>query len=297
MVKHNKIKLIHAQSLRGEYTAFFARAISFISSDKVFLLTNRHNYFFLSCEPDFFWKNIFYFISCHLVDLNICVANHLSSKLINDLNVSKRKVKTIFNGVKPRDTTPFDQKQSSRKTPVIIYTGQLIERKNVICLLRALSLINLPYKCLIVGDGPEKARLHNFVKSNKLETKISFTQFTTDIDKYLAKADIFVLPSLAEGMSMSLLEAMSFGVACIVSDIDANKEIIIHQTNGLVFSLKLERYDLYSKLLLLLNSRILRRKLGKKSIRSINNKYSYSKILGKYLTLYNNFQIPEMSNE
>ena len=85
---------------------------------------------------------------------------------------------------------------------------------------------------------------------------------------------------------MSLLEAMSFGITCVVSDIDANKELIKHGKNGLIFSLKKGHVDLSNKLSLLLNYPELKTSLGKQSLMSIKKIYSANASLNKCSMTY-----------
>ena len=152
-------------------------------------------------------------------------------------------------------------------------------------LLRALAKVTYPFRCLIIGAGPEKQELEEFAQTQKLGSKVRFQPFTSNISRFLAKTDIFVLPSLAEGMSMSLLEAMSFGIACIVSDIDANTELINHMKNGLIFP-RGNIKDLSWNLNLLLNNDALRKKLGINAKHKIENGYCLSDTLKRYQQFY-----------
>lgn len=312
IIKKYGIEIVHTQTLRADYTLFFAKILNWFQKSfrgcqrqpweslsgsdchdatrlamtnrtRIFHSANRRNYLFLSCEPNFLFKNILYFFSCHLADFNICVANHLQYKLVNKLLVPKQKVVTISNGVKPRNID--SGRKHSSGIPLITFTGKLIKRKNVLCLLQALSQITLPYKCFIIGDGPEKQKLEEFAKTQQLGSKVRFQPFTPDVSRFLAKTDIFVLPSLAEGMSMSLLEAMSFGIACVVSDIDANTELITHMKNGLTFP-KNSAEDLSRDLNLILNKYKLRKRLGGNAKRKIKDNYYLSNTLKQYQLVY-----------
>lgn len=285
IILENNISIVQSQTLRADLTVILVKLLlkDKIGKDLIHI-SNRRNYLFLPCEPRFFWKNVLYFFSCHLADLNICVANHISHKLISKLHVPSQRVNTIFNGVRIRNIKTLNRKLISTP-PLIIYTGQLIKRKNVICLLRALSVITLPYKCLIIGDGPEKQSLVRYINEQKLEDKITFIPFTTNINRYLSKADIFVLPSLAEGMSMSLLEAMNFGLSCIVSDIDANTELINHMENGLIHPINNFRI-LAESITILLSNKSIMNDLKNSTRQTIIKTYNQISLFQKYTKTY-----------
>lgn len=283
IIKKYGIGIVHTQTLRADYTLFFAKILLPLDQIKIFHAANRRNYLFLTCEPNFLLKNILYFVSCHLADFNICVARHLRRKLMTRLMVPKSKIAVIPNGVDPLNIV--EKKNKINNPPLITYTGQLVKRKNLMLLLKALTQVTVPFKCLIIGGGPEKQKLEEFAQAKKLGSRVRFQPFTPNVSKFLAKTDIFVLPSLAEGMSMSLLEAMSFGIACVVSDIDANTELIKHMENSLIFP-KDNIKDLSGDLNLLLYNYKLRKRLGSNAKRKIENDYCLSDTLKRYLRIY-----------
>lgn len=283
IIKKYNIGIVHTQTLRADYTLFFAKLLLKLNNTKVLHIANRRNYFFISCEPNFLIKNILYFLSCHVVNFNICVAQHLRRKLVSRLLVPEAKVVVIPNGV---DSQNISKKQyKANNPPVVTYTGQLIKRKNVMLLLKALKLVKFPFRCWIIGDGPEKDRLKEYARRHNLKGKVIFQVHTRNVAKFLSKTDILVLPSLAEGLSMSLLEAMSFAIPCVVSDIDANRELITHFENGLIFPKKREKI-LGENIELLLTNKELKRKLGMKSYLKMKKDYDELDTLRKYQQFY-----------
>lgn len=98
--------------------------------------------------------------------------------------------------------------------PIVLYVGRLVPKKNIATLVSALREIDGPWHALVVGDGPERRRLealHNRV-----------THFTdvrpANMPDLYAAADLFVLPSVGEGMPLAVLEALASGLAVVVSD-------------------------------------------------------------------------------
>lgn len=103
---------------------------------------------------------------------------------------------------------------------VISFIGRLIETKGIKYFIKAIDLLERDdFKVLIVGDGVEYKKLINLAKNLNLQNKIIFTGFRRDIPDILSVTDIFVLPSLSEGLPIALLEAMASECACVVTDI------------------------------------------------------------------------------
>jgi len=280
LIKKHHFRLIQTHNLRSDYAVFL---------NKLFLkgfihISNKHNFFFQLNSLKSPLKNLFYIFSCHLADLNICVGKNISQKLIQKLKVSPKKVITIANSVSVKKQI----KKKKAKKPTILFTGRLVKRKNLLALLRSLKIIDQDFLCLLVGRGPEKKALQKYILKHNLQNKIKLVGFKSDVTPYLKAADIFVLPSLNEGLSKSLLEAMSCGLACIVSNIDSNTELIKHQKNGLVFDLKKGEKDLSKNLQILLKNATLRKKLGQKARKTILKlkNYTEKQMLEKYLRVF-----------
>jgi glycosyltransferase involved in cell wall biosynthesis len=85
-----------------------------------------------------------------------------------------------------------------------------------------------------VGDGDERAVGSQLVKEAGLEQKVTFQSFRQDVPDVLAAADIFVLPSLWEGLPIGLLEAMAMGKAVIATRVDGTREVVQTEKNGLL---------------------------------------------------------------
>ena len=103
---------------------------------------------------------------------------------------------------------------------IISFIGRLIETKGTRYLLDAIPLIKGEnFKVLIVGSGPDQRELIERVKKLGIKDKVVFTGFRKDISEILSVTDIFVLPSISEGLPIALLESMASQCACVVTDI------------------------------------------------------------------------------
>ena len=87
---------------------------------------------------------------------------------------------------------------------------------------------------MLLGDGPERSNLEQEVDSLAISEHVAFTGYQADVTPYLRSAHMFVLPSVAEGISNALLEAMSFGLACIASSVGGTVEVLDHGKYGVL---------------------------------------------------------------
>jgi glycosyltransferase involved in cell wall biosynthesis len=120
-----------------------------------------------------------------------------------------------------------------RELPVIFTAARLHNQKGHAHLLEAAALVP-DALFLLAGDGPERARLEGRARQLGIEGRVRFLGQRRDIPELLAICDLFVLPSLYEGLPLSLLEAMAAGKPVIAAAIPGNDEIIIDGKTGLL---------------------------------------------------------------
>jgi glycosyltransferase involved in cell wall biosynthesis/ribosomal protein S18 acetylase RimI-like enzyme len=145
------------------------------------------------------------------------------------------QILAIPNGVSPERVLPTISPDQRRRevgiegsAPMILSIGRLATGKGLEALIDAserLAHRHGDLRLVIVGEGPHRAALEKRVRQLGALTTIRFAGFTEDVGSWLAAADIVALPSVREGMSIALLEAMSAGCAIIASNIGSNREV------------------------------------------------------------------------
>ncbi|OFL66861.1 hypothetical protein HMPREF2758_06880 [Facklamia sp. HMSC062C11] len=116
---------------------------------------------------------------------------------------------------------------------ILTSVGELNDNKNHQIVIKALAEINDPkVHYIICGKGDNRDNLLKLAKELNVSDKIHLLGFRKDIPEILNQSDIFVFPSLREGLPVSLMEAMASGLPCIVSDIRGNKDLIEHVKGG-----------------------------------------------------------------
>jgi colanic acid/amylovoran biosynthesis glycosyltransferase len=123
--------------------------------------------------------------------------------------------------------------------PQLLCVGRLTPAKGQILLIRALAALARSGACFhltLVGAGPDRARIEAEISACDLAHAVTLTGALTqdEVRRRFARADIFVLPSLAEGIPVVLMEAMSCGVPCISTPVNGIPELVLHGQTGLL---------------------------------------------------------------
>jgi len=178
----------------------------------------------------------------------VIVFSEIQRDLLIKLGVPSDRVVIIPNGVDQHKYAPgySSLKYQLRTKKLFVYQGRIATEKNIEALLKGWKLAEMGDDCLLlmVGDGPMRNSLQ---PTYGKEHNIVWLGYISDehqrID-ILRAADVFILPSLVEGLSISLLEAMSCGVACLATDAGADGEVldngagIVLDTQGVTTQLK-----------------------------------------------------------
>jgi glycosyltransferase involved in cell wall biosynthesis len=169
--------------------------------------------------------------------------------------------------------------------PRAIFTGRLHPQKNLERLLEAWTKLETPATLLLLGEGLDRPRLEQLASGLGLGERVRFVGAVGDPAPWLKASDLFLLPSVAEGMSNSLLEAMATGLPCLVSAIGGNLDLISDGETGRVVS----GGDAASWARAIdetLSDRALARTWGANALRRVTSEYSLSTITSRYETLY-----------
>ncbi len=121
----------------------------------------------------------------------------------------------------------------------IVFVGTLSARKRPHLLIEALNKMNLQgYEFIadFIGDGPLVENIKEMVNQYHLEGMVTIHGHLNDFHNIVASADVFVLPSVSEGISRACMEALFLGVPAVLSDVDGNKELIENGVNGFLFN-------------------------------------------------------------
>ena len=199
--------------------------------------------------------------------------------------------KTIFipNGVNKAEkqkTNEIVRKFGLVKNDYILYVGRLVPEKGLVYLIRAFKMIHTTKKLVIAGGASDTNEFEDELRKLAAgDERIIFTGFVQGkvLEELYSNAYIYVLPSDLEGMPLSLLEAMSYGNCCLVSDIEECSAVV--EENAIIFR-RGDISDLKDKLQMAIDSENLVNKIGSVSAEFICNKYNWDDITKKTIDLY-----------
>jgi len=213
-------------------------------------------------------------------------------------NASKMKAKKVYqiNGIgldlsKYKKIESFDK--ASFKTElgiqkdefVIVTVAEFIKRKNYNTMLETIKeLGDKKVKFLICGRGQQEQEIKNIIERDNLKDKVSILGYRKDVDKILQVSDCFFLPSFQEGLTLSIIEAMTFGLPVITSTARGNKDLIIDGVNGFVAEPK--DYKTYAeKITTLMEDKNLQKEMSKSNKKACQN-YDISVVIEQMKKVY-----------
>ena len=200
-----------------------------------------------------------------------------------------RETRFISNGVnRPqiRNANEIKRKWGLEKDSYILFLGRIVPEKGLRYLLKAFNNINTEKKLVIAGGSSDTddfvSELKSMCTSND---KVIFTGFVQRqlLDELYSNAYIYTLPSDLEGMPLSLLEAMSYGNCCLVSDIDECASVV--EDKAVVFKNR-DIDDLREKLQMLCDKTEIVDRYKVEAADYICRKYSWDKMVSQTLRLY-----------
>lgn len=276
--KRTKIKIlhIHTPSRIGKIMVF----IGFLIGYKLIFKFPGQN---IINENSFFskilWKAIF-----KTVNLFVVLEDNTYQRLIS-LGVKEKKIFYVHNGVemhKNKKTIQHDKKIN------LIFIGRLVPIKLCDQMIYACSLLHkkgIDFKLTIVGDGPLKQDLIDLTKELQLENHVFFEGHKSNTISYMEKSDILILPSLSEGMSNVLLEAISVGLPIVATNVgSASTQVGTFGKQFLCDPYKPE--SLAEKIIILTNDTKLREKYGSYLYNRGFEMFSIETVTNKYISKY-----------
>jgi glycosyltransferase involved in cell wall biosynthesis len=172
--------------------------------------------------------------------------------------------------------------------PLVGTVARLHRQKGLPYLIKAAKKIfaRLPkVKVLIVGEGPERKKLERLIRKMGLAESVRLLGERKDAARILSSLDIFILPSLWEGLPYALLEAGAYGKAVVASDVEGIDELIEDGETGILVEPKNSRV-LADSIVRLLEEEDFRRRIGENLRRSLLPRYTLSRMVQQTQELY-----------
>ena len=236
-------------------------------------------------------------LAFEMADHVFSVSYQLRDMLVERTGISRRKIGVIHNGV---DTERFRPDSLARrrlraelgvgeKEFCIGCVGRLNKIKDYPTILRAAEKLSEScdsWRLWIVGSGSERAALEEFAAARPaLCGKMQLLGSSDRIPELLNALDAYVLPSLCEGISNSLLEAMATALPVIVSETGGNPEVVVDGESGLLFAVG-DSQRLADHLLMLQRREETRGELGRNALTRVKEQFSLQAMVRQYEEMY-----------
>lgn len=225
----------------------------------------------------------------------ICVAKNDFEIGLNAGIVRKEKAVVIHNGIEIDKFSLLDKKidnepklRADDDSLIVGSVGRLHYQKGYEYLIEASKTVleNYPnVKFVLIGDGELRDSLDSFAKKIGVDNNFVFLGNRTDIPELLTQIDIFVLPSLWEGLPLVLLEAMAAKKPIVATDVNGIVEIIESEKEGILVPPK-NSVELSSALIRLLKDEELRKRLAENGYKKVWSEFSLSKMIAETETVY-----------
>lgn len=196
------------------------------------------------------------------------------------------EISVIENGVDMTFFSP-EKKKTENHAIQILFVSRLIERKGLQFVIPMLKNIQeqVSVECkknielVIVGDGPYRQQLEELVREKECDKLVRFEgqKNKEEVKEYYKAADIFLLPSVWEGMPNVVLEAMSSGLPVIMTPCEGSRELITD--NGFIT----DYADMEKKIIFLCTHKEEREAMGERSIKNVEQKFRWDTIADRYL--------------
>lgn len=209
--------------------------------------------------------------------------------------VSPKKIRIIYSGTDQKEQLSQERIATIRSSlgistqeHVIGCVARLHPDKGLEDLLRAGAVIGenfSPFRIVLVGDGPQRGCLLEMAHKLGIGQQVVFTGFRSDVDSLIQTFNLFVLPSLEEGFSLAVMEAMVFGIPVIATRVGGMREIIISNQTGVLVPPHEPRI-LAREILRLIHNPGLAQKLGKAGKLQVRDKFSFPQCLEQIENVY-----------
>jgi sugar transferase (PEP-CTERM/EpsH1 system associated) len=232
-----------------------------------------------------------------MADAVFCVTEELRNYHARQAWLAPERIGVLHNGVDTARYSPQpelrcatrDRLQFQPSSLVLGIVSRLVPIKDHATLFRAAELLaahKIDVRVVVAGSGPEQERLESLAKlSPALVGRVSFVGASENVPEILNALDVFVLPSLMEGMSNTILEAMSCALPVAATRVGGNPELVQEGRTGFLFAPG-DAAQLAAQLELLAGNEELRRDFGAAGRHRVLEDFSLDKMLAAYRSLY-----------
>ena len=210
------------------------------------------------------------------------------------------RIHVVHCGVDVQRFSPQRYRKLSVK-PIVLAVGRLVEKKGYPYLIRACKILvdkGYDFRCLIIGEGPQKGLLTQIIKETDLHEVVNLLGlvYQEHIREYFAKADIFVMPCIVDsdndmdGIPVTLMEAMAMEIPTVSTSISGIPELVEHMKTGILVLPKNE-VSLANAISTLIEKDDLARILGKAGRSKVKSEFEIQKNIDSLINIFESYVV------
>ncbi|WP_223034486.1 glycosyltransferase [Hanstruepera marina] len=269
--------IVHLNTIMAFMSPFFSNTKFVVREANVLSVLNKYNPYTKSIFPKFMVV-----LAYKLVDCIICQSKDMRNDMINNYKVKASKMVLINNPITQAFKTKVETPKN-KKTLKFITIGRLSKEKGHIRIIEALSKLNYPFHYTIIGKGPEKGAIFDYINHKNLINSIQYIEYTNEVEHYLTDSDLFLQGSYSEGFPNVLIESSVVGTPILAyNGVGGLDEIIEIEKNGYIAN----SLDEFVNYLNVIHDNFPFKPHTVSQV--VVNKFSSSKIMAQYTNLFLN---------
>lgn len=289
LLKEHKTDILHSflfhANMLGRIVGRLAGVPVILSSERTMRMEGKH-------------RLLLNRLTASLADKILTVSEAVREFAVAKIGITPDRLVTIYNGV---DLSEFSQSLNSEgieeakqelgidsSHAVVGTVGHLEEEKGCEYLLQAAAQVSAPdgkVTFLLVGDGSQRAKLENLAEDLSISSSVMFTGYRSDIPRILSIMDVFVLPSLYEGLPNALLEAMAASRPVVATQVGGIPEVVADGETGILVP-RGDSGALARAICVLLEDRERAREMGIAGRKQVERLFSVETMVAKTEALY-----------
>lgn len=285
-----KTAVVHTHNIEpftdGVPAALLARVPVRVHTDHARVFPDKKRYMFAE------W------ILSHFTSQLVAVSEHTKANLVQYEKINSKKIKVVLNGIageKYRVQIDKEQKKAALgigpgRAPILGVSARLTRQKGISYLLQAVKLLSKDYPdtlLLIAGEGELWDQLNAEAKELRIERNVLFLGPRLDVPEILQLQDVFVLPSLFEGLPLVLLEAMAASLPIVATDVGGNRQAVRDGLNGFIVPSK-DSVALCSAIKRLIENSATRESFSRNSLELFQKEFALERMVKTYEEIYLN---------
>lgn len=294
-IRENNIRIVHSHTPRTILEVWKALNLTNHIQRNVRHLATKH---LLNRPGDRNWGlayTLYDHLTLYVPDHIVTVSKTMAGEVKAHPGINPSKVTAIPNAIPVSDFYQPQERESARRQLkfddsiiAIGYTGRIEKVKNLGMLIDAFMSVNNQYpntRLVMIGEGSLQPSLKEYSEKLGIADAIIWTGFCSNIPQMLSALDIYVLPSINEGLSLSILEAMAAEKPVIATRVGSAVEVIEHGKTGILINPQ-SKEEIITAILELLGNAAYRETLSKQARQFVISHYDVKNMVDAYCDVY-----------